>query len=261
MDTITFEAVRSIDCIKDLRDKYLDNLIEPQELFLELKLAGSRIIVSKSGNNRIGYFILDSDNILWEYFIISEYLNSNDTILGEVIKEFQITKALCKSFDQDMLSCCMKYQKEVKPYGIHFRTYNKNSLPGFDKDISIRYPEMSDEEIIKEINEEIFDTDDQIPDYIQNKKMFIFEKDNEILGLGIFSRVIKDRPDFDIGMLVTKKYRRQGYGSLIIQYLAEYCHQNGWRPVCGCAIDNEASRKCLEKAGFTAGYRLLEFTF
>lgn len=261
MKEITFEEIISVDDICDLRNQYLNGLIEAQELFLELKLEDSRKFIIKSGNDIIGYFFLDSENILWEYFIVSDYINHEDDIFGEVITKFNLKKALCKSFDHNLLLCCTKYQTGVKVFGIHFRTYSKKCLPGFDKDIIIRYPEMKDEEIIKEINEELFDTDDQISDYIINKKMFIFEKNNEILGLGIFSRVIKDRPEFDIGMLVTKKYRRQGYGSLIIQYLAEFCHQNGWRPICGCAVENEASRRCLEKAGFTAGYRMLKFTF
>lgn len=260
MDKIIFQEVDSLNCLSGLRNHYLDNLIEPQELYLELKIKSSKFYIIKSGDIQIGYFLLDSDNTLWEYYIIHDYINNNDDILGKAIEKFSISKALCKSFDHDYLSCCVKYQKAVKIIGIHFREYNRKQIEPNDKDIIIRFPVMEDEKTIIDINEEVFESNDEVSDYIVNKKMFIFEKDKEILGFGIFSRVIKDRPDFDIGMLVTKKYRRLGYGSLIISYLADYCLRNNWRPICGCAIENEASRRCLEKAGFTAGYRLLEFT-
>ena len=91
--------------------------------------------------------------------------------------------------------------------------------------------------------------------------MFIFENAKEFVGFGIFQRVIEGRQDFDIGMLVDKKFRRQGYGTFIIQFLTQYCASRGWRSIAGCDIKNTASRKCLESAGYIGRYRLLKFSF
>ena len=109
------------------------------------------------------------------------------------------------------------------------------------------------------MNEELFESEEEITMVIRNKNMLLFEKNNTIIGCGIFQRVIQGRNEFDIGMLVDKKYRKQGYGTFIIQYLTEYCHSQGWRPTCGCDVKNSASRKCLEKAGYITKHRLLEF--
>jgi GNAT superfamily N-acetyltransferase len=258
---MTFEEIISIDSIFDLRNKYLESLIEAQELFLELKITSSKVFIIKSGNVQIGYFFLDNDNILWEYFILHEYINQVDKIFGEIIIKFSVTKALCKSFDHVLLSCCLSYHKTVKVFGIHFRKYLKNWILPDCKDITIRFPAMEDKEVIKEINEDIFESEEEINYYIENKKMFLFEKGTEMAGFGVFSRVINGRPEFDIGMCVNKKFRRQGLGTYILKYLVGYCEKNGWRPIGGCAIENTASRRCLENAGFTADYRLLEFTF
>ena len=98
-------------------------------------------------------------------------------------------------------------------------------------------------------------------EYIKQQQILIFEINEDIAGFGIYSRVIADRPEFDIGMLVNPRYRGQGLGEYIVGYLVHFCEQRNWRPICGCAIDNTASRRCLEKAGFLAEYRMLEFTF
>jgi GNAT superfamily N-acetyltransferase len=64
-----------------------------------------------------------------------------------------------------------------------------------------------------------------------------------------------------VGMLVHPEHRKRGVGTYIIQYLKEYCMQNLWRPICGCAKQNVSSRKTLERAGFVSKYDLLEFEF
>jgi GNAT superfamily N-acetyltransferase len=145
--------------------------------------------------------------------------------------------------------------------GIHFRQYIAPGDWQLPVDLTIRPAEIKDEAIIINVNEEIFESDDEVTEYIEKGQILLFEKGSDLVGFGIFARVIEDRAEFDIGMLVTKEYRRQGYGRRIIRYMADYCQQKGWRPICGCAIENVASRRTLEKAGFIAGYRLLEFAF
>ena len=111
------------------------------------------------------------------------------------------------------------------------------------------------------MNEEVFEQDEEVHEYISKQQIVLFEKEKEMVGFGIFARVIEGRPEFDIGMCVDRRFRRRGYGESIIRHLVEFCKRNGWRPVCGCAVENQASRRCLEKAGFIGRYRLLEFVF
>ncbi|MBK7453354.1 MAG: GNAT family N-acetyltransferase [Anaerolineales bacterium] len=125
--------------------------------------------------------------------------------------------------------------------------------------LTIRLAQAKDKQKIIGINEEIFERDEEVQDYIRKEQIFLFEKDKEIIGFGIFARVIEGRQEFDIGMLVDRKYRRQGYGEFITRYLVNHCQKNGWRAICGCAIENTGSRRCLENAGFISRYRLLEF--
>lgn len=257
----SFERCTSLDEISNLRNQYLNELIEPQELYLELMVRKSKAYIISLNDEIIGYFLISDDAVLLEYFIVQKSVDLADAIFNLILQRFSIRTALCKSFDHMLLSCCMSLQKKTRVLGILFRAYHPLSAADKITDVTIRPAEIEDEGHIIAINEEVFDHDHEVLEYIHKKQLLIFEKDGKNIGFGIFSRIIEGRPDFDIGMLVEKEFRRQGVGQITISYLADYCLKNGWRPVAGCAVENIGSRRCLENAGFIAGYRLLEFTF
>jgi GNAT superfamily N-acetyltransferase len=260
MEEIVFKPLHSLQEIEPLRVQYLNELYAAQELFLELKVRNARVFGIMRFSQLIGYFLVDNDHTLLEYYLMRAVIDQIDDIFATIIKKLSISKALCKSFDHSLLSCCVGLQKQTTVLGILFREYEEKSLPE-KYNLNVRLAELADEQKIIEVNEEVFDHPGEVREVIQNRAMFIFEQDNNFVGFGIFQRVIAGRPEFDIGMLVDKNYRRQGYGRYILRYLVDHCKSNGWRPIAGCAIENTASRRCLESIGYIARYRLLEFTF
>jgi len=196
-----------------------------------------------------------------EYHVTSVAIHKSERILKEIIQEFSIQNAYAKSFDFNVISACLGIQKEAKVVGMLFREYAPQPIQSPDTPIKIRLAEASDEMKIREIDDGLFEADEEMAPVIQNQNMFIFENESEIVGCGIFQRIIPGRPEFDIGMLVNPKYRRQGYGTYIISYLTQYCLNQGWRPACGCAIENIGSQQCLQKAGFIGRFRMIEFRF
>ncbi|HPG41745.1 MAG TPA: GNAT family N-acetyltransferase [bacterium] len=261
MENITFIKAASAAAIAPWREMYLNSLPEAQELYLEMQIDKAACYIVQIAANPAGYFFMGPNAALLEYFIAPEYIDQVDHVFQEIVRAFAVQTALCKSFDHTLLSCCIAVQKSVKAIGIHFRERREKPLPPLNPAVHIRFAVPEDEHKIALMNEEVFEEDEQIGDYIKTQRILVFTLHDAILGFGIFSRVIPGRPEFDIGMLVDKPFRNQGYGSYIIHYLADYCRKNGWRGICGCAIDNIASRKSLEKAGFIACYRLLEITF
>jgi L-amino acid N-acyltransferase YncA len=261
MYTIYYDVVGSLNEISDLRNEYLDGLIESQELFLELQIRKGKVTVIRADSDPIGYFITGMGDLLLEYHLTHPWVNSIDSIFKEIVTKFSIPKAFCKSFDHNLLSCCATIQKQTKVIGVLFREYEKKPIMVDEKEITFRLAKENDFDHIAAINEAVFDTNDEIAETIANRNMFIFENNTDVIGFGIFQRVIDDRPDFDLGLLVDANYRGQSIGCYIIQNLADYCIKNGWWGTCGCAIENTASRRCLEKAGFSSRYRMLEFLF
>jgi GNAT superfamily N-acetyltransferase len=64
-------------------------------------------------------------------------------------------------------------------------------------------------------------------------------------------------PYGDIYMSVTEGFRRQGFGSFIVQELKRVCYEAGRKPSARCNAGNVWSRRTLEKAGFLPCGRLL----
>ncbi len=59
-----------------------------------------------------------------------------------------------------------------------------------------------------------------------------------------------NRPYGDIYMEVAEPFRRRGLGSFLVQELKRVCYEQGHIPSARCGINNIASRKTLQKAGF-----------
>jgi len=256
MEEIIIKELSSAMEIADLRQEYLDSLMESQELFLELMVREAQPFALLDGDTLVGYFFEGTDHTLIEYYVCPACFAYVDTIFGVIVMERGIHTVYCKSFDHLLLSCCLDMQKKMESLGYLFREYEKPPALSLSKrplsatfnNITTRLATKADEAYISEINEEIFDHPHEITETIENDNLLIFQ------------RTIAGRPEFDIGMLVNREFRRQGYGAFILGYLMNYCEEHGYRPTAGCAIENLASRRCLERAGYKAQYRMLAFT-
>lgn len=259
----TVRCIKTTDkaVIEQLRIRYINHLLLAQEYYLEILINASSFYEIHVDSRLAGYFVLSSNNILLEYSVLPEWVNRMDEFFGYILKEFKIKKALCKTFDTELLFCCLAFQKKSSTAGYLFREYAEKSSNISPQDLTVRRATLEDEAQIIAVNEEVFDHPEEVGQYIRAQQIFLFEKDGSLVGFGIFSPVFQGRNDYDIGMLITPAYRNQGYGTFIIHYLVNFCRQNGWNANAGCAAENIASRKCLEKAGFVTRHRLLKFLF
>jgi predicted acetyltransferase len=62
-------------------------------------------------------------------------------------------------------------------------------------------------------------------------------------------------------MVVAQAYRGRGLGRSVLLHLKEHCYKVGWKPICSCAVDNLASKKAIERAGFLSEHRMVKITF
>ncbi len=59
-----------------------------------------------------------------------------------------------------------------------------------------------------------------------------------------------NRPYGDIYMDVAEPFRRKGLGSFVVQELKRVCYEGGHVPAARCRLENIASQRTLQKAGF-----------
>jgi len=247
--------------IQRLRNDYLDNLAEPQELFLEMVIWDSAKYMVFLDTELAGYFILGKENILAEFYINPEYLSFSEDIFKTIIENHAITKAYAKSFDLLMVESCMHMKKLSRIIGYLFRDMEPDWQFIEDEKITVHLAKHADKKTIVPVKEGLFDHDDEVKYVILNKNMFMYSFEDRFIGCGIFQQTIKGRNNYDIGMLVHPDHREKGFGTYVIRHLTQHCHNNNWRPTCGCAVENTGSRKTLEKAGFITKHSMQEFEF
>jgi GNAT superfamily N-acetyltransferase len=111
------------------------------------------------------------------------------------------------------------------------------------------------------IHDGFFDDEDEIRSYLQkNARLFIYRHGATPVACGIVKQVVECRNDYDVGMVVAPSERGKGYGAQVVNHLKHFCIAQGWNPIAGCSVDNPASKRSLEHAGFVSKHQLIKFT-
>jgi RimJ/RimL family protein N-acetyltransferase len=87
----------------------------------------------------------------------------------------------------------------------------------------------------------------------------LYFKNNELIGCGMVIKTILDWDYCDLGVWVNPKHRGNSFGAQILMKLREFALKSNLKASCGCAIENVASQKTIEKSGFVSRYYLVKF--
>lgn len=244
-----------------LRNRYLNSLPEFQELYLELMIENSTFYNILDSNKTVGYVIINSENVLIEFYLKDKYIHNNSKYFKSLINQLSIKSIYCKSFDHLLLNSCLIQEFSYSLIGVLFRDFYKPKLL-IQKNISVRLAAKSDFVLLlnqKDGIDELFETSEQLDTFIKNKNIFMFFKQDRFVGCGTKIRTHKDWEYFDIGVWVHLSHRKQGVAQHIVTYLKEFSINNYEIPTCGCAIENIPSQKTLEKSGFISKHKLIKF--
>lgn len=244
--------------IDSLRMDYLNSLSEFQELYLEMMVENSACYTIIGNGISVGYAILTMDNILVEFYLIEEFIHHSDDYFKTLIHELSVSKIYCKSFDYLLLTCCLRNSFGYTLEGTLFRNYIETNAFPVD-DLTIRYADYTDYPFLLQQKDELYETPQELETFVKGHNIIMFHKNNQLLGCGYLIKIHPNWNYYDIGMWVNTDFRKQGVATRIISYLKDTCLKNNWRPICGCAIDNVASKKTLEKNGFRSKHSLIKF--
>lgn len=251
----------TIDKILPYRTDYLNSLSEFQELFIELMIDDANFFILHNENNEIGYAITNDEGVLIEFHLFEKYLRDSHTIFKQVLGDLSITDIYCKSFDSLLLSNCLLSSLPYSVVGVLYRDYVEPNV-ALDSGIKMKRADFSSIRLLTEQDEsikELFETEAQLTDFIKNGNVFEFYKTSEFVGCGM---VLKTNPNWnycDLGVWVKPSERGKSIGSQIILNLRAFAILNNMKPSCGCAIDNIASQKTIEKSGFVSRHKLINF--
>lgn len=252
----------TFDKIKNYRVDNLNSLAEFQELYLELMINNSDYYLLQNDNIEIGYTIINEDGILIEFYVMNKSISKSNEYFSQVLKDLSVTEIYCKSFDSLLLSNCLSASLPYSVVGILYRDYVEAFI-NKDPKISMKKTDHSSVSFLlgqEDSIKELFETEQQLIGFINNGNVFEFYKNDEFIGCGMVLRTHVDWDFCDLGVWVCPSKRGNGIGSQIILNLREFAIGNKLKPGCGCAIENIASQKTIEKSGFVSKHKLIRFT-
>lgn len=257
---ILFEPVNVI-ALKNLRMNYFYEIKLSQELFIEWEVQNNgryyKILINET--HEIGYFILSKDDILVEFYLIQDYLTEKESIFSKILQTYSVRKVYCKTFDSILLICSQLFSRSARVMATIFRDYVNGINIELESSMRIRLARESDINQLLSYDSGLYETPEELRYTVSNRMVYMFEKENTLVGCGYLIKILPDKNFYDIGMWVNPDFRNMGYAAMIISHLKKLCFSHGYVPVCGCPVENTASRKTLEKNGFISKHAIIEF--
>lgn len=241
---------------------YKENLIAPMDDFWEYAILRKGHFVSLYyADILIGFIILNQENELLHYECFEKNYIKERTLLAYVIKTFNIKQLYLQTYDVRKKELFMDICNSYEVVGIFYELDRlfKISVPY----IKQRLATLADLPLIIEFADTDHHTDaDWLQQYfeelIEKRGVYLFFKDNVVVGLGEIR--VRDHQGCVayVGMAVSKKYRKQGIGTHILSYITNEAVKRGLKPVCGTDHENLSSQRTILKVGYYPYHRALK---
>lgn len=251
----------TIEQIDKFRTAYLNSLPQFQELFLEFMISDSDCYIFQLDTKEIGYAIIHNGNTLIEFYLLDGYISQSNLYFTKALNVLSVKDIYCKSFDALLLSNCLLNGFSYSLLGVLYRDFISNRIK---RDVEVRMQKVDAISISFLLGQdssikELFETEEQLAHFIRHENVFNFFKNEDFIGCGMVLRTNRNWDYCDLGVWVEPSNRGNSLGAQILMNLREFAISKKMLPSCGCAIDNIASQKTIEKCGFVSKYKLINF--
>lgn len=239
------------------RRGHFDRLGEAPELHLELMLSTAIAHRIAWNGQHVGYALQGADGLLLEFELHPGAETSE--IFGSLADRLRLDGAWCFSFDSRLLALGAQHGWSATVDGTLFRDLADNRGPESSDYAGrrLRPAALSDVSAISPHCAGVFDDAEQCREWIRRDRVSVLERSGDFLGIGLLTRVWPTRSEHDVGVMVHPDHRGRGHASFILRALKRRCLDQGSRPTAGCAPENIASSRALQRAGFVSRHSLL----
>lgn len=243
-----------------LRERYFRSLSAPQVHYMEKRVEAARWLVVGPRAAPNAYMAIH-DGAVVEFFAADALLPRLGEVFYAAATAGGATSAIVKSYDTLAIVAVSGQPTRMTTVGVNCTAWSDERFeppPGF----TFRRAEAADTATLVAIGPGLFETADEIPRHLAAGEITLYELDGRPLGCGIATPVREGADAYDIGVGVLPAMRGRGFGEQIIRHVKLHClRELRVRPTCGCAVENVASRRTLENAGFLTSHRLLRFSW
>ncbi len=115
MNTFMFAIKKTdIESIEELRNSYYTNVIAPMDDMWESGIIPGGDFYTIEKENIFGYFVVDADNTLMQFFIKEEYENEAQDAFEFIKKQNNINTAFVSTYEPRYLSLCLDKNNGVE---------------------------------------------------------------------------------------------------------------------------------------------------
>lgn len=255
------------DIIQQFRSDYLQTLLAPMDGMWERRIMSHATFwVIQDQERYIGHFCLDSSNSLLRFHLTKEYQAQAQEIFQRIIATYELQSAITSTIEPLYFALCLDFQKRVTPQSYLFRDQVRLQIPTDLLTHSLRKAEKGEfKTLVRFYQENTAGPGEWIEpflrDHLDREEVFVCFSQHALVATGECIPSQSQPPYADLGMVVAQTHRGRGLGRSVLLHLKEHCYREGWKPICSCAVDNPASKKAIERAGFLSEHRIVKITF
>jgi RimJ/RimL family protein N-acetyltransferase len=264
-----FTAVPITDAttIHQRRAEYLRALSAPLDGWWEgTSIARSAFWAIRADGHDAGHCCLNADNVLLRFSLTADYQPRATAIFDRLLVEHGIGQAIVSTSESPFFAQCLDRQRRIVPHSYLFRDARRVPLPPGLERYQFRQAHPRDLAAIVEFYRANADaTGDGTVSFLRER----LDRD-ELFGLYDGARQLASGecipsrlqpPYADLGMVVAREARGQGFARTTLIQMKDHCYTHDWQPICSCAADNAASKRAIEHAGFSSNHRLVTVSF
>jgi predicted acetyltransferase len=179
-----------------------------------------------------------------------------------LIESKLITHASLSSIEPISFNACLIQAKSVEVNTYCFQYSNRQT----EKEHSNRLilATEADNGAIKTFFKEQIEFEDNFgytENLLKRRELYML-KDSEIIIATGECRLSDSQKSFaDLGLIVHKEYQKKGLGREILSLLTIEAQKANRSPICSTTVDNIASKKAIEGAGFYCSHAIFDLSF
>ena len=259
-----FQKVVDASELNQLKKAWLDTLNAPQDGMWEAFMNFAPHWLILIDKQIVGYACVDSNNYLLQFFVLPAWLIDGPDLLKKFILEQNINHGIIGTNNPVSLSIAMHLQRSVSIHTYLFADY----IPSQSVSKKAKLITASKQDLERLVDFCHMCTGgakswlkEYIGDLIEKQEYFMLEKGNEIVGICEVRKSISNPAVADLGMIVSPKFRKQGWGTYFIGKAKEIAIQWDRKPICSCEKDNIGSLKAIQRNGFRSVHQMLLVSF
>jgi GNAT superfamily N-acetyltransferase len=255
------------EVIEQIHTEYLRTLLAPMDGMWEGRIMSQATFWAIQDQERYaGHFCLDSSRYLLRFHLTKAYQAQAQEIFQGILSTYELQYAITSTLEPLYFALCLDFQKRVTPQSYLFRDQERLPIPTDLLTHSIRKPEKWEFDALVRFYRENTEGPGEwiepfLHEHLDREELFVCFSQNALVATGECIPSQRQPPYADLGMIVAQAYRGKGLGTSVLLHLKGRCYQMGWNPICSCAVDNHASKKAIERAGFLSEHRMVKISF